>query len=355
MTDTLDLVRSRSAKAATAVTALERLRGLVDVAPLAAEVESWMVWLVINRGFSDNTLYAYVRNLVEWLEWCQSNQVDWQEATASNAEAWSRYLYAARGLAPKTRNLMLAGMRSFYQWRAKEGRGACSAGEAVNSRTDKRLPQKYSVNETRRLSEACDRSKPIGVRDHAILQLALGAGLRRSEISACDLTWLQLNQRSGTIRVQGKGAKERAIGISEPVVRALQAWLAIRADIVATSPDPDFEAVFVNLPAHVRGKRLGIRSVNTTLERLAKTAKLPITGHVHKLRTTFATEVYKFSHDIKRVQYLLGHSDINTTEVYIALAESELKAGMPTDVINNLTGGTADEQKLPAWYTHRKQ
>jgi integrase/recombinase XerC len=211
------------------------------------------------------------------------------------------------------------------------------------------------VRETRRLAEACDRSKAIGVRDHAILQLALGAGLRRSEISACDLGWLQLHQSSGTLRVQGKGAKERAIGIPEPVVRSLREWLALRADIVAGGFEADSQAVFVNLPAHVRGKRLAIRSVNTTLERLAKLAKLPVSGHVHKLRATFATEVYKATKDIKRVQYLLGHSDINTTEAYIALAESELKAGMPTDVINHLTGGTTDEQKLPAWYKHRQQ
>ncbi len=349
MADMLDIVRRRSAKAAQAINSLDRLRGLnLDVSPLQTELGDYVAWLIINRGYSDATLYAYARGLVEWFFWLSEQDIDYPCATIQHAERHSRDLFVTGGLSASTRNLRLAGIRSFYNWRAAEGLGSSSASQVMGAKIAKPTPKKYTEQETRKLSQACNLTKSIGVRDRAMLMLALGAGLRREEIALSSLDWLQLGAGKGTINIQGKGAKERSVGISKPVVDALNAWLAVRAGIPEAF---EHGRLFVALPKHLRGDVIAVGVVNACLNRLHRLAGLPISGHVHKLRTTYATEVYKDCRDIRRVQYLLGHNDITTTERYIALAESELKAGMATNVVEKLTG--ASHAELPSWFSQR--
>jgi integrase/recombinase XerC len=225
--------------------------------------------------------------------------------------------YARRSVARKA-----SAVRSMLSWAAS--RDLIDSSPAVDlsaPRSDKTLPRVLKRNEAARLCELPPDDGVIGVRDRAVLELLYGSGLRVSEMCGLDLDDVDLPALS--VRVLGKGRKERRVPLSWPARRALDAYLDdARTDLAARSRSaPDVHALFLNS----RGGRLGARSVRSLLARYVM-AEGGRAVAPHTLRHSFATHLLDGGADLRSVQELLGHESLGTTQIYTHVSNERLRA-----------------------------
>lgn len=225
----------------------------------------------------------------------------------------------------------LASIRSFFRFLISRGlmpsapiwnRG--SAGmRGLIPKMPKRLPQVLyrqeadSLIEQPRVSSKENRAKPLLLRDAALLELLYGSGLRLSEVAGLNLS--DIDVRNRTVRVVGKGNKERMVPLSRPSIEALNNYAAQgRPNLIA---DTRSQALFLNR----YGGRLSPRSVQMLVQRYALRAGLSNDIHTHTLRHSFATHLLDGGADLRVVQELLGHASPATTQVYTHVSPAQAR------------------------------
>jgi integrase/recombinase XerC len=162
------------------------------------------------------------------------------------------------------------------------------------------------------LLEAAVGDEPLVRRDSAILELLYASGLRVSELAGLD--WPDLDLEARTLRVMGKGGKERMVPFGQPAAQALARWLEVWEGVRKSTPARQ-EPIFLNY----RGTRLSARSVGRIVDRYVEKAALAAGVHPHTLRHTFATHLLEGGADLRTIQELLGHSSLSTTQRYVHL------------------------------------
>ena len=172
----------------------------------------------------------------------------------------------------------------------------------------KKLPGILDVDQVNQLLNISD-TKPISLRDKAIMELLYSSGLRLAELVA--LNPIDLNIQDRSLTVVGKGNKKRMLPIGSKAIDAIKAWIKVRSQVAT----PDEEALFVGN----RGNRLSRRSVQSRINHWAKRNGLQQDVYPHLLRHSFATHLLEASGDLRAVQELLGHKDISSTQVYTHL------------------------------------
>lgn len=213
----------------------------------------------------------------------------------------------------------MSAIRSFYRYLVREGMLTTNPIEKASSpKLDKRLPSFLSVEETVRLLKAPDLSKPVGLRDCAMLELLYASGLRVSELAQLNLEQVDLD--TNEIRVWGKGAKERVVLMGEPAAIALKKYLR-KGRPKLLDDKKKSSAFFVNKV----GGRLSQRGIQRRLETYAKRASINKRVHPHTLRHTFATHLLDGGADLRVVQELLGHASLNTTQIYTHVTQSQAR------------------------------
>jgi integrase/recombinase XerC len=171
-----------------------------------------------------------------------------------------------------------------------------------------KLPRYLSHDEVERLLVVPDTSKPQGLRNRAILETLYASGVRVSELGGLDLRALDLDH--GEMRVVGKGDKERLVMLGRPAVGALRAYLQVgRPELASGKPT---NALFLNR----FGGRLSVRSISTIVRKAGIAAGIEETVTPHLLRHTFATHLLEGGADLRVVQELLGHTNLQTTQIY---------------------------------------
>jgi len=212
----------------------------------------------------------------------------------------------------------LSAIRSFYRYMVREGILATNPIEKASSpKLDKRLPYFLTIEETVRLLEAADLSDPIGQRDRALLEMLYASGLRVSELAHLNLE--QVNLDTNEIRVWGKGSKERVVLMGSPAATALSAYLSQgRPELLGKRRS---SALFLNRD----GERLSERSIQRMLEKYARLAGIGKRVHPHMLRHTFATHLLDGGADLRVVQELLGHANLNSTQIYTHVTKSQAR------------------------------
>jgi len=223
------------------------------------------------------------------------------------------------GLAPRSIAIQLSAWRGLYRWWGREGGVASNPVEGVRApKAAKPLPKALSVEQAVALAahEPAQGDALLAARDHAIVELLYGCGLRVAELTGLDLRaghaaagWI--DAADATAHVLGKGSKRRSVPVGAAALAALRGWLAVR-DQVAAQQEP---ALFVSR----RGTRLTASQVRSRLKGLAQQAGLPTHVHPHMLRHSFASHLLQSSGDLRAVQELLGHASIATTQVYTRL------------------------------------
>lgn len=275
-------------------------------------------------GVSSATAAVYRRDLVAFAQWTSDNE--FTDLARIDRRVVRRYLahLDSAGYARRTIARKMSALRRFFRWARMAsivpddptvGLSAPAASSHLpDILTDDQLGELLGDDESPRVS-ATDES-PRRKRDDAVLELLYGSGLRVSEV--CDLNTDSADLAAGTLRVWGKGEKERIVPLTAPAVAALithreaQNSLQVDAGTGADAAQPLFR--------NQRGNRLGPRDVRRLLDR-----RSPTPTHPHALRHTFATHLLDGGADLRTVQELLGHSDLSTTQIYTHVSKERLQ------------------------------
>jgi|HubBroStandDraft_1064217.scaffolds.fasta_scaffold54682_2 integrase/recombinase XerC len=265
--------------------------------------------LALERRLSPHTQLAYRRDLKALQLWCaRQGLTKWTQLDHQHIRQFAARCHAG-GLNGRSIQRRLSALRAFFVFLMREG--ALRHNPAVDVRAPKaakRLPNTLDVDQMTALLSRRPRNA-LEIRDVAMMELFYSSGLRLSELTS--LTLSELNLEDATVRVLGKGRKERVVPVGSMAIRALRRWLGERAGLTAS----DEQAVFVGR----NGTRLGERAVQLRLGAMARAAGLPQHLYPHMLRHSFATHLLESSRDLRGVQELLGHANINTTQVYTHL------------------------------------
>ena len=275
---------------------------------LTDATREYLNYLAVERGSSPNTVEAYGRDLARYMNWLAAAGVTQpDDVDRPLVEAYVAALSEV-GLAPASVERAVSAVKSFHRFMvADELATTCPTSDVPLPAKPARLPDVISQEQAAALLDQPFPQTPAGLRDHAILEVLYGCGLRASELVGLDLRVLALDDE--LLRVFGKGEKERVVPIMGSATRALTAYLDCgRGALVGRRPTA---AVFLN----VRGDRLSRQSVHTIVERYGRV--VGIKGlHPHTLRHSFATHLLEGGADLRIVQELLGHANIATTQLY---------------------------------------
>ena len=279
-------------------------------------IRAFDLHLRAERNLSVHTRRAYVSD-VRQLAAHLGEGARPEHATGVDARSFLAALHGRRH--PSTLGRKLASVRSFFRYLVREGhcRLDPTAGMPM-PRTPKRLPRPLPVDDCVALMEAAavasDPSDPKELRDHALLELLYGAGLRVGELSALDVRDVDLHRSE--VRVMGKGGKERVVPLPGAAREAVAAWLDDRR-----APGLLAQPLFLALrPRRDGPRRLGVRDVRRILKQRARLAGLTDRVHPHRLRHSYATHLLDMGADLREIQELLGHSSLSTTEKYTAVS-----------------------------------
>lgn len=288
---------------------------------IARHIEAFLrEHLVRHRGASQHTCDSYAYSFQALFEFAsqrfktQPSALTLEQLDAPLISSFLEHLENTRGNSAETRNIRLAAFRSFFRFVQHREPGALHQIHRILAipfkKSDTRLVPYLNETEVQTLLNAPNPTTREGIRDRAILHLAVCAGLRVSELTG--LRTDDLAPQALSIRVRGKGRRERALPLWKTTASALRSWLAIRGK----TPTPE---VFVN----ARGGPLTRWGVAYILKRHGQTAKRRCSSFSgkrlspHVLRHTSAMIVLQATHDIRKVSLWLGHSSLTTTEVYV--------------------------------------
>ena len=289
-----------------------------DETPPDDDIRRHLVHLEVERRLAARTLAAYGQAFERLAQFAAAQPVELREVQIHHVRRWAAQLHA-RGLASRSIALELSAWRGFYRWLGRDGLVALNPVEGVRApRAAKPLPKALSVEQAVALAEqhSEDGSPVLAARDHCVVELLYGCGLRVGELVGLDLQaggatrgWIDASD--ATAHVFGKGSKRRSLPVGGAALKALAGWLALRGEL-ANAAEP---ALFVSN----RGTRLTPSQVRSRLKLQAVRAGLPTHVHPHMLRHSFASHLLQSSGDLRAVQELLGHANISTTQVYTKL------------------------------------
>ena len=296
-----------------------------DREPIVAQVQRFLDHLVVERGLSDHTVAAYRRDLSRYARFClergirdagRADEEDVSAFVAALSESPARpdgEPYRASSVARS-----LAAIRSFHRFLLGEGESDRDpADAAVRPRVPRTLPRPLSVDEVGRILDAPAGAEPAALRDRAMLETLYGAGLRISELVGLDVDDVDLEE--GSVRVMGKGSKERLVPIGRKAREALSAYLTRARPALASTRSRG--AMFLN----ARGGRLTRQGCTRVVERCVARAGIRKTVSPHTLRHSFATHLLEGGADVRVVQELLGHASVATTQIYTLVTEQHLR------------------------------
>ena len=285
----------------------------------SAEIGRFLRFLAAERGASPLTLKSYREDLRQLEEFLRSAGCrNPGEASSVILRRFAAGLHAA-GYAASSVARKLASTRSFYAFGQREGWVPTNPAKPLRSpKRSRKLPKFLTGDEIGRLLAAPKPANAGGLRDRAILELMYSSGVRVRELVGLDDADLDL--RGGTIRVRGKGRRERLGMVGSHAHTALQAWLAARPRPSIAPPRGAPRPLFTNR----FGGRLSVRGVARLLEKHLAVAGLSRRASPHTLRHSFATHLLDAGADIRSVQELLGHKSLVTTQIYTHVTTTRL-------------------------------
>ncbi|MEO0285581.1 MAG: site-specific tyrosine recombinase XerD [candidate division WOR-3 bacterium] len=282
---------------------------------LSDAINSYLAYVLDEKGLSVNTVESYQRDLLKLLEFL--GDIDTKEINLDEIDDFASYLQK-QDLSQNSRSRIFSCLRSFFSYLEMEG--FYNSDLALNIQVPRKiikLPDFLNEEEVNKLLESPDTSTPRGIRDRAILELLYATGVRVSELVSLKISNVFLEERM--IRVLGKGNKERIIPYNSTAAKYLELYLyMVRPSILKKRGE---DRVFLNM----RGTSLSRVSVWKILKNYAVKAGITKNIYPHILRHTFATHLLKNGCDLRTLQIFLGHASLMTTQIYTHLDKEFLK------------------------------
>ena len=284
-------------------------------------VAQFLRYLAVERNASELTIKSYREDLIDLSDYLTQDdavQIDPDSVTPTQLRTYVAALheanYSRSSIARK-----LASLRSFYKFAQRQGFASSNPAKPLrNPRGSRKLPHFLSADEVKALLKSPDRRKLDGLRDRAILETIYSAGLRVSEVVGLNDGDLDFADQS--MKIRGKGRKERLGSLGQFAIAAIVDYQAMRTGSVKTPIGREY-ATFRNK----FGDQLTTRSVGRMLEKYIKQTGLDGRTTPHTLRHSFATHLLDRGADIRSVQELLGHKSLVTTQIYTHVSTANLK------------------------------
>ena len=287
-------------------------------------VEEYISYLRVEKGSSPLTIQAYSHDLKLYCAFLQDPQQGFERAPLTSVEsidreaivAFEAYLLQTKSYAVSSVSRSLAALKSFHSFLLREGYCETDPTQTIPMpQKVQNLPDVLSVEQVCSMLDSMDGSKPLELRDRAMMELLYGCGLRVSELCGLDCDRIDLSE--GFILVMGKGRKERAVPLSGTAAESLSVYLEQGRPSLAKQAS---KALFLN----ARGGRLSRQSVFKLVQR--EGLKIGVKNlHPHSLRHSCATHMLDGGADLRLIQDMLGHSDISTTQIYTHVQRSHIR------------------------------
>jgi len=284
-------------------------------------IENFLQYLLSEKHYSIHTVLAYKTDLTQFFDFLvkergKASSSLLKEATKEEIRLFLGEL-VRHGISKRSAGRKLASLRAFFKYLIKTGEMEANPTLAlVSPKKAKTLPNFLREEEIQKALQSITQDSVSGVRDRTVLELLYGTGMRLSELVSLNLDNLDLV--AGTVRVHGKGGKERLIPIGKNTGAVVKDYLFRRKEL---HPVMGNQAFFLNR----KGDRISSRGVQLLVHKWLNKASEKKKLSPHVLRHTFATHLLDRGADIKAVKELLGHASLSTTQVYTHVTMDRLK------------------------------
>ena len=281
-------------------------------------MKAFQRYLKLERGYSPNTIEAYMRDVEKLDSYLQANNKDMLDVKLDDLEHFSATLHDL-GIAASSQARILSGIRSLYRFLVLDGYLKDDPTELLESpTTGDYLPEVLSTREVDILESVISTATKEGVRNRAIIEVLFSCGLRVSELVNLKISNLYIEERY--VRIMGKGSKERLVPISDKAIDELERWFETRKHEIKVKPGEE-DYVFLNR----RGSHLTRTMILIMIKEYAAMAGIKKTISPHTLRHSFATSLLEGGADLRAIQAMLGHESISTTEIYTHIDTTTLR------------------------------
>ena len=284
-------------------------------------VKGYREHLILDRNLSDNSVRAYLADLDSLLIHINALGItEFKELTLDHLRSWLAN-QQSKGAARSTIIRRVASVKAFTYWAHEKGWIERDIGlHLMAPKPQRSLPKTIKVNDMKVAfnsleSVISDTEDPLHMRDLAMVELLYSSGIRVSELTGLDLKDIDFERN--TIRVIGKGNRERVTPFGIPAQKALENWIEKRGELVAATES----ALFIGR----RGKRIDPRTVREVVYKVTEAIDPSRRLGPHVLRHSAATHLLEGGADLRTVQELLGHSSLATTQIYTHVSEERLK------------------------------
>lgn len=278
------------------------------------------MYVRLEQSLSDNSVAAYHHDIVLFMQYLEStnNSKLLKDIHKEEIESFLAYLFEL-GFSASSQARILSGIKKFYKYVIQEKLVSENPTELISSpNLGRHLPDVLSYEEICTMIDCIDLSQQFGHRNKAIIEVLYGCGLRVSELVTLKISNIYVKDEF--IRVIGKGNKERLIPISESTLKNI--FLYVKGERVHQSINAKYtDTVFINR----RGNGLSRQMIFLIIKELADKAGIKKNIGPHTIRHSFATHLLEGGADLRAVQQMLGHSSINTTEIYTHVSDQYLR------------------------------
>ena len=291
---------------------------LAPLPPYPTLRKRYEAYLLLEKGLSENTREAYLRDADTLQDFMAEKGVDFPLLTLDHLEQFIIELYNT-GISARSVARIISGIKSLLKYLRMEHIIAKNPAQLLEApRLGRHLPEVLSIDEIDTMIDLIDLETPTGRRNRAIIETLYGCGLRVSEL--CNLGFSNINFDEKYLIVRGKGNKERLVPMSDPSIEEIKLYVSDERSRLKVKPGEE-DIVFLN----VRGHRLTRQMVFIFLRELVEMAGIKRTISPHTLRHSFATHLLEGGANLRAIQQMLGHESIATTEIYLHLDNTRLR------------------------------
>jgi len=284
---------------------------------LEADVRTFLSYLRVEKGLSDNTIQSYRRDMLKFVGFLDKKNIDTAKIRRTDVVEFMASLYKRR-LDSRSVARHLVTIRHFFRFALLEGFVKEDPAATIESpKFRQSLPYFLSVDEVERLLAQPDASSAVGLRDKAIIELMYSTGIRVSELTGIRVGDLQME--AGCLRCIGKGNKERLVPVGKKALAVVECYMK------KSRPELLKDGASSQLFLNQRGRPMDRVSIWKIMGQYGRKAHLRKPLKPHTLRHSFATHLLDRGADLRSVQMMLGHSDISTTQIYTHVVEERLK------------------------------
>jgi len=282
--------------------------------PFGADLLQFYQFLKSEKQFSKHTVESYRRDITRFIDFCEAHSIkNWDALDEAHIRQFVSQVHR-QGLGGKSIQRLLSALRRLFLYLQINRLMLNNPAANVRApKSERKLPDVMQPQQIEHLLFT-NSEEPLVIRDHAMLELLYGSGLRLAEL--IDLNLNDINWQSSYLSVVGKGRKERHCPFGRQADKMLKKWIKCRENITNESEN----AVFVNN----RGGRLSAAGIRSRIQKLCREKGIDQRVYPHLMRHSFASHMLEASQDLRAVQELLGHAHLKTTQIYTHLDFQQL-------------------------------